>query len=123
MATNATGHDRRSSRSVMIGEGSPVSIRSRDYWFKIVDFLQHNWALVDTIAEGTTIWFLGDTSGVFDKIECPSARDAEVALLRNGFRRFAGDADASKTMTPPAPPFHQQPHPNGPIYSNGRFWK
>jgi hypothetical protein len=35
----------------MIGEASPVSIRSRDYWFKIVDFLQQNWALVDTIAE------------------------------------------------------------------------
>ena len=24
-----------------------VSIASRDYWFKIVEFLQENWALVD----------------------------------------------------------------------------
>ena len=65
----------------------------------------------------------GDTSGVFDKIGCPSAHDAEVALVRNGFRRFADDASAAAMMTPPAPPFHKQPHPNGPIYSSGRFWK
>jgi hypothetical protein len=107
----------------MIDEGSPVSIGSRDYWFKIVDFLQQNWALVDTTAAGARIWFLGDTSGVFDKIDCPSARDAEVALLRNGFRRFADDAEAPKMMTPPVSPFHVQSHPNGPIYSNGQFWK
>jgi len=25
----------------------PVEIRSRDYWFKIVEFLQQNWALID----------------------------------------------------------------------------
>ena len=91
----------------MSDEGNAVSIGSRDYWFKIVDFLQHNWALVDETAAGATIWFVGDTSGVFDKIECPSAHDAEAALIRNGFRRFADDASASVIMTPPAPPFHE----------------
>ena len=24
-----------------------VDIRSRDYWFKIVEFLQQNWVLID----------------------------------------------------------------------------
>jgi hypothetical protein len=24
-----------------------VEIRSRDYWFKIVEFLQQNWVLID----------------------------------------------------------------------------
>jgi hypothetical protein len=107
----------------MIGEGSQVSIGSRDYWFKIVDFLQQNWALVDTTAAGATIWFLSVSSGVFDQIEYQSDRDAELALLRNGFRQFAYDVDASKMMTPPVAPFQVQSHPNGPIYSSGRFWK
>jgi hypothetical protein len=107
----------------MTGKRNPVSIESRDYWFKIVDFLQQNWALVDETTACATIWFMGDTGGVFDKIECPSAHDAEGALLRNGFRRFADNAEASSMMTPPAPPFHERPHPNGPICSSGRFWK
>jgi hypothetical protein len=100
-----------------------VSIDSRDYWFKIVDFLQHNWALIDETASGTTIWFVGDTSGVFDKNGCSSAHDAEAALISNGFRRFTDNARASEIMIPPVEPFRRQMHPNGPIYSSGRFWK
>jgi hypothetical protein len=29
-----------------------VEIRSRDYWFKIVEFLQQNWALIDEDERG-----------------------------------------------------------------------
>ena len=45
-----------------------VLITSRDYWFKIVEFLQQNWALVDFDEHGATAWFISDTSGVFDQI-------------------------------------------------------
>ena len=30
-----------------MSEDKTVEIRSRDYWFKIVEFLQQNWALID----------------------------------------------------------------------------
>jgi hypothetical protein len=82
-----------------------VSNKSRDYWSKIVDFLQQNWALIDETTAGATIWFFSDTSGVFEKLEYQSAHDAAVALLRNGFRRFSDDAAASTMMTPPTPSF------------------
>ena len=28
-------------------EQQPVEVRTRDYWFKIVEFLQRNWALIE----------------------------------------------------------------------------
>jgi len=45
-----------------------VSIASRDYWFKIVEFLQLKWALVDSDERGAAVWFISDTSVVFDEI-------------------------------------------------------
>ena len=99
-----------------------VVIASRDYWFKIVEFLQQNWALIDLHEDGVIVWFVGDTSGVFDQIAFSSIEDAAVALRRNGFRRFADDQKAQTMMRAPGPPFVRRPHPNGPIYSSGRFW-
>ena len=32
-----------------------VEIRSRDYWFKIVEFLQQNWALIDEDLHGDRV--------------------------------------------------------------------
>jgi hypothetical protein len=100
-----------------------VSIRSRDYWFKIVEFLQQNWALVDSDERGATVWFIGDTAGVFDQIAYSSAEEAFRALPRNGFRRFADDENAQTFLRAPKPPFMRRAHPNGPIYSSGRFWR
>ena len=71
-----------------------IDIQSRDYWFKIVEFLQQNWALIDQTPEGVVVWFFGDTSGVFDQMAFASAEEAQAALLRNGFRRYADDPDA-----------------------------
>jgi len=105
-------------------KNSPVEIASRDYWFKIVESLQHNWALIDSNPDGgSTVFFFGDTSGVFDRLPFPSGVDAEKALHRNGFARFADDKKAQEFIVIPQPPFHEQPHPNGPIYSSGRFWR
>jgi hypothetical protein len=100
-----------------------VPIRSRDYWFKVVDFLQQNWALIDDTDSGAVAWFFGDTSGVFDQLSFLSREDAHCALVRNGFRRYADDARAQESLAVPNPPFRRRPHPNGLIYSSGRFWR
>jgi hypothetical protein len=100
-----------------------VEIRSRDYWFKIVEFLQQNWALIDEDTGGCTVFFFGDTAGVFDRLRFPSVTEAELALLRNGFNRYDTDEQAKGFIGKPEPPFWESRHPNGPIYSSGKYWK
>lgn len=102
-----------------------VNIESRDYWFKIVDMLQQIWALVDRAQDAfsVTVFFVQDRSGVFDRLQFPSAAEAEQALLRNGFSRFSEDPRAQELLTAPAPPFWEAPHSNGPIYLSGCFWR
>jgi len=102
-----------------------IEIRSRDYWFKIVEFLQQNWALIEEDANGAgcTVFLFGDTSGVFDRLRFPSVTEAELALLRNGFKRYDTDKQVQEFIRKPEPPFHERAHTNGPIYSSGRFWK
>jgi hypothetical protein len=101
-----------------------VEIKSRDYWFKVVEFLQQNWALIDADNEGTscTVFFFGDDSQVFDRMSFASLREAASALRRNGFARFDEDPNAGKIMALPRSFFREGFHPNGPIYSSGRFW-
>jgi hypothetical protein len=106
----------------VIETGEIMTITSRDYWFKVVDFLQQNWALIDPIAGGVKVCFFGDTSGVFDELMFSSETEARDALLRNGLRRYAADERAQGFLAAPEPPFHRRPHPNGPIYSSGRYW-
>ena len=86
--------------------GKEVEIRSRDYWFKIVEFLQQNWALIDEDATGPscTVFFFGDTSGVFDRLRFASVAAAEVALLRNGFKPYDSDPKAPEFIAKPEPP-------------------
>jgi hypothetical protein len=100
-----------------------VAIQSDDFWVKVVEMLQQNWALIEPMSEGgVRVYFIGDTGGVFDEFPFPSADDAIAALRRNGFKHFADDEELQSFLRPPEPPFHQQPHPNGPIYSSGRYW-
>jgi hypothetical protein len=100
-----------------------IPLQSRDYWFKVIEMLQQNWALVDEAAHGVTVSFVSDSSGVFDELKFTSAAEAEQALRLNGFRRYAEDPQAASFLRCPEPPFTARPHPNGPIYSSGRFWK
>ncbi len=102
---------------------SEVKILSRQYWFKIVEFLQQNWALIDSSDRGVIVYFFGDTSGVFDELAFDSQDEAEAALRRNGFDLYEDDTAAHEFIAAPAAPFTRRPHPNGPIYSSGRFWK
>ena len=100
-----------------------IKIKDRDYWVKIVEMLQHNWALIDCREETTFCFFLSDTAGVFDSLTFESRTEAEEALRRNGFRRFKEDSRLQKMIRPPSPPFVLRDHPNGPIYSSGRYWR
>ena len=99
-------------------------IKSRDYWVKEVEMLQQNWALIEPDGPSSVrVHFISDTGGIFDTMAFPSNEKAIEALSRNGFRRYAKAADLHSFLRPPDPPFHQGSHPNGRIYSSGRFWK
>jgi hypothetical protein len=86
-----------------------VKIKSRDYWFKLVDFLQQNWALVDRDeqGDGCTVFFFADDSGVFDTLRFSSESEAHRALARNGFGLFDLDPEAKRFLRKPEPPFHE----------------
>lgn len=99
-----------------------IMIRNDDYWFKVVEMLQQNWAIIESSQAGYIVYFIGDNSGIFDQIEFSAVAEAERQLLVNGFRRYAEDKQAQNFITPPLPPFHKSSHPNGAIYSSGRFW-
>lgn len=102
-----------------------VEIENRDYWFKIVEMLQQNWALIDSTNEsaGCIIFFIHDGSGIFDQLKFSTKQEAIESLIRNGFSQYSEDSHAQKFIAPPQPPFYEAEHPNGPIYSSGRFWK
>ena len=96
----------------------PVEIQSTGFWFTVIGMLQQNWALIDEL----TVYFIGDTGGLFDQMEFDSIEGAETALTRNDFGRYADDQKAQQFIKPPKPPFVPRAHPNGVIYSSGRFW-
>ena len=100
-----------------------VQIKSRDYWFKVVDFLQANWALIDEAEDGVIVWFFDDTSGVFDEMIFLSLSEASEALEGNRFQRYAEDSEAVDFIRVPMPPFYRSEHSSGKIYSSGRFWR
>lgn len=104
---------------------TPVEIQSRDYWFKVVGMLQHNWALIDEFPEQSSavVYFIHDLSGVFDRMHFKDLETAERSLRWNGFAKLEIDRDAQEFLTRPPPPFWETQHPNGPIYSSGRFWR
>jgi len=102
-----------------------VEVSSRDFWFKVVDMLQQNWAVIETDKGKSKfiIYFVSDTSGVFDQMEFGDIAEAERQLQINGFRKYAEDRQAQNFIKPPSPPFHKSEHPNGAIYSSGRYWR
>lgn len=94
-----------------------------DWWIKLVEMLQNNWAvIVPNKEDGADIIFVSDTSGIFDRITYGSREEAEAALLRNGFSRYHEDDEIMNLIPYPNEPYTLQPHPNGRIYSSGRYW-
>ena len=100
-----------------------IVISSEDFYFKVVEFLQQDWALIDEREGQVTVWFIDDGSGVFDKIDFTSVEEAKAGLRRNGFKLLSEDAESKKFIFPPEVPFSQTKHVNGAIYSSGRFWE
>ena len=105
-------------------EDRGIVISNMRYWVKIVDFLQQNWALIDdATVNRARIYFINDASQVFDELDFGTIHEAEEALGRNGFRAFSQSPDLQNLLRPPQAPFERGEHPNGRIYSSGRFWK
>ena len=101
-----------------------ISIKTDDFWVKVVEMLQQNWALIEQKSGNyVCVYFIGDNSSVFDELSFKSTDEAATALRRNGFQLFAGDEKLKSFLRPPKPPYHRRAHPNGPIYSSGRYWK
>ena len=117
-------HETHQEGESMLEIQESIPIKSRNFWVKVVECLQQNWALIEHVdGKGVTIYFLGDTGGVFDTIAYPNANEAEYDLLENGFERFDDNPNLVEFLAPPQPPFVKRQHPNGPIYSSGRYWK
>ena len=56
---------------------APVTIQSSDFWVKLIDMLQQNWALIDEGPESTArVFFVTDVSGVFDEMTFPSKNNS-----------------------------------------------
>jgi hypothetical protein len=106
-------------------ERKQIEIPSHDYWVKVVEMLQHNWALMDRDAlDGRRVrgYFLSDGGGVFDALDFDSMLEAERGLRRNGFQRYREDEEVQEFTSPPDRPFYKREHPNGKIYSSGDYW-
>jgi hypothetical protein len=49
--------------------------------------------------------------------------EAETVALRKGFNRYNTEETEKEFIGNPEPPFWESRHPNGAIYSSGRFWQ
>lgn len=98
-----------------------IEIKSDEFWVKIVDFLQQNWALIEQKEGKFSVSFVNDGSGVFDKLEFDNEQEAINGLVRNGFKKYSDPIeDFTQFIKPPARPFFESPKI---IYSNGLYWK
>lgn len=104
-----------------------IKIDNDDYWYKVVGFLQENWALIEKKNDKYVVYFLMSDyrklTKVFDQIAFETSEEAQKSLLFNGFRLYSKDDEFQKIAGPPVKPFIVGEHPNGKIYSSGRFWK
>ena len=99
-------------------------IKNTVFWVKVVGFLQHNWAVIEEVEQNKVkIFFFDDNSQVFDELDFELLDDAAIALAKNGFDLWDDEDDAFKSNIPkPKQEFSKGIHPNGGIYSSGRFW-
>ena len=101
-----------------------VRIRSSNYWFKISEFLQTDWALIDENDDGTaSVRFITDSSAVFDELHFTTLEAAVKGLLANGFDIFYINDEVKDVLVPPKPPFKRKTDQRSPIYSSKKFWR
>ncbi len=63
-----------------------IEISNEVYWYKTVEFLQQNWAVMEPEGNSFKVLFFDDAGAIFDSIELDSLEDAESALKRNGLK-------------------------------------
>jgi hypothetical protein len=102
---------------------SVLDVETSSFWFKIVDMLQHNWAVILPQENGAEVVFFGDTSYIFDRMNFAKAEDAAKALRRNGFALFDDDKDAQSFIPKPPAQLKDEDIYHRPIYSSGEFWR
>ena len=92
-------------------------------WYKIVGFLQQNWAVIEKTSHGATVLFVHDAGGIFERLSFSDETEAISALRRNEFLLFGEDLSIKEFLAPPSPPFEDDPGAaNYGVYSSGRFW-
>ncbi len=118
----------------------PFAITSRDWWFKVVGMLCHNWALIETEADGSVVVYFFHDQGktrsglpqysgrqlrgraaIVDSLPFSSVRQAERALRTNGFRRLEDDPGPWEGEQPTGIFFDARATEEG-VYSRGEYW-
>lgn len=97
-------------------EGQPL-------WFKVVEMLQQNWAVISADKGSPTLIFIDDGGFIFDELTFDSANAATSALRRNGFSKYSVDHEAQEFIAPPRQPYQVSEMRKRPIYSSGQFWR
>lgn len=98
------------------------AISTTEFWFKVVGFLQQNWALVEPEKGRFRIYFFDDASKIFDHIDYETFSEAQEGLVRNGFECY-DDAKGHDHIIKPTGEFSMGNHPQGKIYSGGVYWR
>lgn len=81
-------------------------IKSTNYWFKIDEFLQANWALIEESEDAkATIFLIGATSEIFDEIHVQTLERAVDELVDNGYELYSEATQLHKCLQPPCSPF------------------
>ncbi|MEI7823946.1 MAG: hypothetical protein WCI01_01515 [Chlorobiaceae bacterium] len=96
---------------------------AKDPWFKVVEFLQQNWAVIIRRKSDVLVVFYDDCCGVFDEMPFQTYNETSMALRRNGFSKFMQDNNAQDFIGQPEGVFMVSHHTNGRIYSSGQFWR
>ena len=101
-----------------------LTINSNDFWIKVTRVLGQNYALVDSQDnEKIKIFFIDETSWVFDELEFGSEDEAIEGLKRNNFIKLSDNKKLQGFVYLPKPPFSQAEYRNEPMYSSGKYWK
>ena len=81
-STNTRADDPTFQEPVSSADGPKTVIHNADYWVKVVEFLQQNWALVDEDADGRArIFFINDASGIFDELVCGILSESRSSIV------------------------------------------
>jgi len=107
-----------------------IEINNEDYLYKIVGFLNANWAFIqpeNTVTGECTVKFVDNACTLFDELKFKSKEEAHSALKRNGFmndKEYIGKYMSNDPLPKPLPPYHDMMHIEDKlIYSSGRYWK